>query len=63
MLPSCKFEASRLNIKRHDSQLQQWAFDVHCIALSREQRIMRSFSDYKGWNDGRAEAAVKHVLG
>jgi len=35
-LPSCKFAASRLNIKRHYAQLQQWAFDVHCIALSRE---------------------------
>jgi len=43
-LPSCKFAASRLKIKRHYAQLQQWAFDVHCIALSRGQRIMRSFS-------------------
>jgi len=39
-----KFAASRLNIKRHYAQLQLWAFDVHCIALSRGQRIMRSFS-------------------
>jgi len=31
-LPSCKFAASRLNIKRHYAQLQQWAFDVHPIA-------------------------------
>jgi len=37
-LPSCKlFAASRLNIKRHYAQLQQQAFDVHCIALSRER--------------------------
>jgi len=35
-LPSCKFAASRLNIKRHYAQLQQRAFDVHCISLSRE---------------------------
>jgi len=35
-LPSCKFVANRLNIKRHYAQLQQQAFDVHCIALSRE---------------------------
>jgi len=44
VLPSCKFAASRLSIQRHYAQLQQWAFDVHCIALSREQRIKRSFS-------------------
>jgi len=36
VLPSCKFAASRLNIKRHYAQLQQRAFDVYCIALSRE---------------------------
>jgi len=43
-LPSCKFAASILNIKRHYAQLQQWVFDVHCTALSTGQRIMRSFS-------------------
>jgi len=76
-LPSCKFAASRLNIKRHYALLQQWAFDVHCIALSRGQNydagrldIFRTELcdrslrlDCKGWNDGWAEAAVKHVLG
>jgi len=57
-LLSCKFEESRLNIKHHYAQLQQWAFDVHCIALSRGQRTIRSFSQTgllgMEWRSGRS---------